>query len=97
MRFCWTLFHISIVVSFYVLAPKWPYKVMSYIRIDNRSEHLMVDMQDYHPPDVNPGPTPTIGYSVVASWIGTASEEHTLWIKSADSYGIVDALMQVHT
>ena len=92
MRFCWTPFHISTVLSFYVLAPKWPYKVTSYIQIDGDTIPLLVDMQDYHS-DVDVGPT--IAYSVVASWIGTVSEEHTLRISSANSYGIVDAIMQV--
>lgn len=54
-------------------------------------------MQDYDSTDVGSGLS-TVPYSVVASWIGTASAEHTLRISVpvGGGYAIVDGLMQVH-
>jgi hypothetical protein len=60
-------------------------------------DHLLVDMQDHNSPDVGSGPG-TLPYSVVASWIGTVSRDHTLRIVPAKGgYAIVDGLMQVHS
>lgn len=91
-----TLVDISIVVSFYVLASKWPYSVTTDIQIDG-GIHVLVDMRDYDSDDVGSGLS-TVPYSVVASWIGTTSAEHTLRISVPENggYAIVDGLMQVH-
>ncbi|KIM38713.1 hypothetical protein M413DRAFT_12634 [Hebeloma cylindrosporum] len=83
-------------VSFYVLAAKWPYSVTTDIEIDG-GIHVLVDMRDYDSDDVGSGLS-TVPYSVVASWIGTTSGEHTLRISVpvGGEYAIVDGLMQVH-
>jgi len=59
--------------------------------------HVLVDMKDYDSDDVGSGLS-TVPYSVVASWIGTTSAEHTLRISVPENggYAIVDGLMQVH-
>jgi hypothetical protein len=70
--------------------------VTTDIEIDG-GMHVLVDMQDYDSDDVGSGPS-TVPYSVVASWIGTTSAEHTLRISVPEKggYAIVDGLMQVH-
>ena len=85
-----------IVVSFYVLAAKWPYSVTTDIEVDG-GIHVLVDMKDYDSDDVGSGLS-TVPYSVVASWIGTTSAEHILRISVPENgeYAIVDGLMQVH-
>jgi len=59
--------------------------------------HVLVDMQDYDSDDMGSGLS-TVPYSVVASWIGTTSAEHTLHILVPENgrYAIMDGLMQVH-
>ena len=82
------------VASVYFLAPLWPYPVSTDYGIDGNPP-LTADMQDHSVPATTPGGNATVASGVVASWTGTANQEHTILvtIPPGGAYAVVDMFM----
>ena len=90
--------HIFSVASVYFLAARWPYIVITNYTIDGNIS-VLADMQDHSAPVTQTAGDATISSGVVASWIGTANQEHTILatipsgIPGGGNFGVVDMFM----
>jgi hypothetical protein len=81
------------VASVYFLSPLWPYPVSTDYGIDGNPPST-TDMQDHSVP-ATAGGNATVASNVVASWTGTANQEHTILvtIPAGGDYAVVDMFM----
>ena len=82
------------VASVYFLACLWPYAVSTDYGIDGNPP-LTVNMQDPSVPANPSGGNATVASGVVAWWIGSANQEHTILVTmpAGANYSVVDMFM----
>lgn len=81
-------------MAIYVIAPKWPYTVDSWVQLDGGSL-VLVDMSG--PPEENTNGAENVGWDVVWGIAGLENKDHTLTLsRGTTNYAVVDGFMFVH-